>query len=131
MNPTIPRGANSLVGIAFVRGLSNGNSPGLKSVWRGAVMAPARETQSVGATADETFPAVNTPEWGAMNERPRAAVRKDIHEGLTADERREYERLQRMSLAAVVDALPRPKPDFEELTRLRQELRAASALVSE
>lgn len=131
MNPTIPRGASLLVGIEPVKGLSNGNSPGLKSVWRGAVAAPAPGTRSVGATADEAFPAVNTPEWDAMNERRAELIRKDLHEGLTADERQEYERLQRMSLAAVAAAFPRPKPNFEELNRLRKELRSQSAPVSE
>jgi hypothetical protein len=131
MNPTIPHGVSLLVAIAPVKGLSNGSSPVLKSVWRGAVTAPAQEPRSVGATADETFPAVNTPEWDAMNERRAELIRKNLHEGLTMDERQEYDRLQRISLTALVKALPRPEPDFEELNRLRQQLRASSAPVSE
>jgi hypothetical protein len=80
---------------------------------------------------DETFPAINTPEWDAMNERRAELIRKDLDEGLTPAERDEYERLQRISLAAAAKAFPRPKPDFEELTRLRKELRATSAPVAE
>ena len=66
-----------------------------------------------------------------MNKRRAELIRMDLLGSLTADERQEYERLQRMSLAAVATALPRPKPDFEELTRLRKELRGRSAPVSE
>ncbi len=124
MSPTIPHGPSLLVAIAPVRGLSKGSSPGVKSVWRSAVAAPRYTSRPAGATDHEAFPAVNTPEWDAMNERRAELIRKDLREGLTPDERQEYERLQWMSLAAVVQAFPRPKPDFEALALLRKELRA-------
>jgi hypothetical protein len=66
-----------------------------------------------------------------MNARRAEFIRKDLVHGLTPAEREEYERLQRLSLAAAVKAFPRPKPDFEELRRLREELRATSAPVGE
>jgi hypothetical protein len=44
---------------------------------------------------------------------------------LTAAETEEYESLQRISLAAATKAFLCPNPDFEELARLREELRAA------
>ncbi|MCI0460792.1 MAG: hypothetical protein L0Z62_27905 [Gemmataceae bacterium] len=66
-----------------------------------------------------------------MNERRAELIRKDIDEGLTEAERAEYEYLQRMSLAAVVKAFPRAKPDFEELARLRKELGDTPAPVAE
>ena len=80
---------------------------------------------------DEAFPAVDTPEWDAMNERRAELIRKDLDEGLTPAERDEYERLERMSLAGAVNAFPQLQPDFEELARLREELRATSPPGSE
>ncbi len=61
-----------------------------------------------------------------MNERRAELIRKDIDHGLTAAEREEYERLQKMSLDAVVEACPLPILDSEGLARLREELRSAS-----
>ena len=80
---------------------------------------------------EDAFPAINTPEWDAMNKRRAALICKDLDEGLTPLEREEYERLQRLSLKAVETAFPHPKPNFEELARLREELRATSAPVTE
>ena len=60
-----------------------------------------------------------------MNERRAELIRKDLAEGLSAAESEEYERLQRISLAAAAKAFPAPKLDFEELARLREELHAA------
>jgi hypothetical protein len=77
------------------------------------------------ASAADNLPAVNTPEWDAMNERRAELIRKDLDEGLSATEREEYERLQRISLAAAARAFPHPRPDFEGLARLRDELRSA------
>jgi hypothetical protein len=79
----------------------------------------------------EAFPVVNTPEWDAMNERRAELIRKDLEGGLSAAERQEYERLQRLSLAAAGKAFPPPTSNFEELARLREELRAASVPESE
>lgn len=56
------------------------------------------------------FPRVGTPEWGRMNRRRAELIRKEIAGTLTPDERPEYERLQRESLAALDKAFPRPEP---------------------
>ncbi len=61
-----------------------------------------------------------------MNVRRAELIRKDMDIGLTDAERQEYERLQKMSLAAVVKACPQSEPDFERLARLREELRSDS-----
>jgi len=78
--------------------------------------------------AEEPFPAVNSPEWDAMNERRAKLIRKDLDAGLTPAERTEYERLQGLTLAAVQRAFPRPNPDCGELARLREELGGLSVL---
>ena len=83
------------------------------------------EKQATAATR-EPFPAIGSAEWDAMNERRAELIRKDIDHGLTAAEREEYERLQKMSLDAVVKACPQPILDSEGLARLREELRSAS-----
>lgn len=67
--------------------------------------------------------AVDSPEWDAMNERRAMLILKDLDEGLTASEREEYERLQRISQAAAAMAFGRPQWDSGELARLREELR--------
>jgi hypothetical protein len=107
-------------------------APGLKA---GYSRAPDDATQQAALARavrrQEAFPAVNTPEWDAMNARRAELIRKDLDEGLTPAERAEYERLQRLSLEAVVKAFPQPKPDFEALARLRAELRGTSPPVTE
>jgi hypothetical protein len=99
--------------------------PGLKAGYGRAPDNAAQQAALARAMAGvEAFPAVNTPAWDAMNERRAELIRRDLDKGLTPAEREEYERLQRMSLAAAVKAFPRPKPDLEELARLREDLRA-------
>ena len=77
-------------------------------------------------TAQEALAVLDTPEWDTLNQRRAELIRKDLDQNLTPAERDEYERLQRLSLAMAAKALPLPKPNFEELARLREELRAAS-----
>jgi len=93
--------------------------------------APQQAAVARAMTSGEPFPVVNTPEWDVMNKRRAELIRKDLDGGLTPAERIEYERLQRQSLAAAVSAFPQPKPEFQELARLRDELRAASGPVTE
>lgn len=81
--------------------------------------------QLPAARVSEDLPAVNSPEWDAMNERRAELIRKDLDEGLSVPEREEYERLQRISLAAATKAFPGWKPDCEGLAKLREDLRAA------
>ena len=128
MSQTILNGVPSLsaVQVVPVKGLTGGSKAAFNSAWLGAANVP-HTTVPAGAAAEEAFPAVNTPEWDAMNKRRDELIRKNIDGVLTPAEREEYERLQRLSLAAVVKAFPRPKPDFEELDRLRKELGATSA----
>jgi hypothetical protein len=115
-----------------VAGVREGIAAGHKATWASAPADTTQEAALAQAVAgNEAFPAVNTPEWDAMNERRAELIRKDLDEGLNPAERQEYERLQRMSLAAAVKAFPRPNPDFEELARLRKELRAPSVPVTE
>ena len=59
-----------------------------------------------------------------MNERRAALILKDLDEGLTEAERKEYDHLQRISLASAAQAFPRSNLNFMELVRLREELRA-------
>ena len=82
--------------------------------------------QLPAARVSEDLPAVNSPEWDAMNERRAELIRKDLDEGLSVPEREEYERLQRISLAAATKAFPGWKPDCEGLAKLREDLRRAA-----
>jgi GNAT superfamily N-acetyltransferase len=96
----------------------------------GANLAPepdsnAAQLPAASVSVRDDLPAVNSPEWDAMNERRAELIRKDLDQGLTTAEREEYDRLQRISLAAAALAFPRPKPDFAGLAKLREELRAA------
>src|SRR5438270_13962967 len=107
-------------------------APGLKAAYSRAPDNAVQQAALAQAVAGhEAFPAVNTPQWDAMNERRAELIRKDLGGGLTPAERVEYERLQRLSQAAAVKAFPRPKPDFQELRRLREELRAPAPPVAE
>ncbi len=67
----------------------------------------ACESQQRVAGIDlEGFPKVGTAEWGQMNQRRAELIRKNIRGELSAEEREEYETLQRLSLAAVDAAYP-------------------------
>ncbi len=52
------------------------------------------------------FPRAGTPEWARMNRRRAELIRKHIRGELSATEHAEYERLQRLSLAALEASLP-------------------------
>jgi hypothetical protein len=47
------------------------------------------------------FPKPGTAEWGQMNRRRAELIRKNLRGELSAEEREEYETLQRLSLAAL------------------------------
>jgi hypothetical protein len=69
-------------------------------------VAPAdRVVQAVANAA--AFPRPGTAEWGQMNRRRAELIRKNLGGELTEEEREEYERLQRLSLAALEAAFPR------------------------
>src|SRR3954454_3125645 len=104
-----------LMNVVPVAGVREVIAAGQKATWAHAFAATIQEAALARLVAgNEAFPAVNTPEWDAMNERRAELIRKDLDEGLTPAEQQEYQRLQRLSLAAAVKAFPRPKPDFEE-----------------
>ena len=125
-------GSAILMNMVPVAGGSERIAAGRKAGYsRASDDAPQQAALARAVASNGAFPAVNTPEWDAMNERRAELIRKDLAGVLTPAEREEYERLQRMSLAAVVSAFPRPKPDFEDLARLREELRAPSTPVTE
>ncbi len=106
---------------AFVLALSLGQG-GAADLAREPVL---NALQLPTASVRDDSPAVNSPEWDAMNERRAELILRDLDQGLTAAEREEYERLQRISLASAARAFPGPRPDLEELARLQEELRTA------
>ena len=91
-------------------------------------MQPERPDGSAGPNApatvevDDTFPSIGTEEWGAMNRRRSELIHKKNRQGLTADERAEFERLQRLCFAAIDERFPPPIVDEEGLKRLRESL---------
>ena len=83
-------------------------TPGLKA---GCGRAPDNTAQQAAlaraVAGNEAFPAVNALEVGYDERRRAELIRKHLDEGLTPTEGMEYERLQRLSLAAVVESFPR------------------------
>ena len=71
---------------------------------------------------DDSFPVVGAEEWGLMNRRRSEAIRKKNRQGLTANERAEFERLQHLCLSAIREKLPPPVVDEDGLRRLRESL---------
>jgi hypothetical protein len=67
--------------------------------------ATASREQTNGS---DDFPAIDTPEWGRMNQRRAELIRKKNRQGLAPDEQIEYERLQRLSHEALEAQFPRP-----------------------
>ncbi len=74
--------------------------------------SPGDQDQSPSASgvppvpAQPNFPRTGTPEWGQMNRRRAELIRKNLRGELSPAEREEYERLQRLSLAALESSLP-------------------------
>jgi GNAT superfamily N-acetyltransferase len=77
------------------------------------------------------FPAVGTERWGIMNRKRAELIRKKNRQGLTPEEQREYERLQRLSQAALEQAFPPPPAEEERLKQLEARLRTAPEASSE
>jgi GNAT superfamily N-acetyltransferase len=117
--PDRPRAPRDTVR-AFVLALSLGQG-GVTDLGREPALNGSRPP---AARVRDDLLEVNSPEWDNMNERRAGLILKDLDEGLTAAEREEYERLQRISLASAALTFARPKPDSEELARLRDELRS-------
>ena len=72
--------------------------------------------------ADAEFPVPGTPEWGVMNRRRGELIWKDIRGTLAPEEQVEYERLQRLSLAAIERAFPAPTRVDDQLARIEARL---------
>jgi len=77
---------------------------------------------SATAVADGSFPAIGTREWGLMNRRRAALIRKKNRQGLTIDENAEFERLQLLCFSALEQSTPGPLIDEDGLRRLRESL---------
>lgn len=67
---------------------------------------------------------VGSAEWHALNNRRAALIEKKYApgQGLTADEKVEYERLQEVCRAAMDRAFPRPRMDPEDLAIVKKDL---------
>ena len=89
---------------------------------QGASEEPEDPDPPAAAVADDSFPAVGTREWGLMNRRRAALIRKKNRQGLTDDERAEFERLQRLCFSALEQSSPGPTIDEDGLRRLRESL---------
>jgi hypothetical protein len=69
------------------------------------------------------FPGIGTQEWSEMNRRRADLIRKKNRQGLTAEEKVEYERLQRLSQAALAQTFPEPPMMDDKLDALETRLR--------
>jgi hypothetical protein len=74
------------------------------------------------AEVDDSFPAtaIGTEEWGLTNRRRSELIREKKRPGLTAEERAEFERLERLCFAAIDERFPPPVVDEDGLERLRE-----------
>ena len=79
------------------------------------------------AVASEDSLIVGTEKWDRLNHRRGELIFKQVRQGLTPQEEEEYQRLQRMCLAALEKAFPAPPLDEARLERLEEKLGAAEA----
>ncbi len=63
--------------------------------------------------------------WGLLNQRRAALIRKKNREGLSADEREEYEKLQSISFQALEATFPGPPGGEERLDRIEARLQGS------
>ncbi|MBY0232074.1 MAG: hypothetical protein K2W96_22550 [Gemmataceae bacterium] len=73
---------------------------------------------------EDGFPAPNTPEWDVKNRRRYDLIVKLETVGLTPEEQREYDDLDRRTGEAMLKALPAPTLHTEELDRIEARLAA-------
>jgi DNA-directed RNA polymerase specialized sigma24 family protein len=96
---------------------------------RGEIEKVAEQQRTVDLLASskaqpsEEIPIVGTEAWGRMNRRRVELIHKKNRQGLTDQERSEFERLQGLCHAALVKAFPRRDTIQEDLDRLRDHLR--------
>ena len=76
----------------------------------------------------EIAPPLDSDEWLDMNDRRIWLINKKIRKGLTDEEEREFEHLQKICHDAVEKAFPRPRVDLEGLLRLEREMRAEKGM---
>jgi V8-like Glu-specific endopeptidase len=72
---------------------------------------------------DTSFPNPGSKEWEAMNRRRAELIRKKIRGTLSPEELPEYERLQRLSRAALEHAFPAPTVGDEEIAQIEGRLK--------
>jgi len=75
--------------------------------FRAELASSLQQRQRDTAGDHAIFPKVGTAEWGEMNRKRAELIRKKIRGELTESDRKEYETLQRMSLAEVEASFPR------------------------
>jgi GNAT superfamily N-acetyltransferase len=81
---------------------------------------PARAV--LQALSDDVQVAVGTAEWNSLTDRRAELIYKKNREGLSDDERAEFERLQRLSRAAIARTFPPPKPTSADPGELERRL---------
>jgi hypothetical protein len=82
----------------------------------------APETVLDQALADYEHKLLSGAGWDAMNRRRAELIAKKSREPLTAEERAEFERLQRISHEALERQFPRPRLTAEELAEVQKAL---------
>ncbi len=92
---------------------------------------PPTVMQRTIAEGRADFPAVGTEAWGIMNRRRAELIRKKHLQTLRPEEQGEYERLQRLSQAALEQAFPASAEGDERLDHLEARLRTAPEARSE
>lgn len=75
--------------------------------FRAELASGLQERQRDSAADHAVFPQVGTVEWGEMNRKRAELIRKKIRCELSESEQKEYEALQRLSLATVDASFPR------------------------
>jgi hypothetical protein len=80
--------------------------------YRAELVLGSQDRQGETTADHAAFPRVGTGQWGRMNRRRAELIRKNIRGELSEQERKEYETLQRLSLAAVDASFP-PQGDGE------------------
>src|SRR5262245_13766571 len=79
------------------------------------------------ARTDEEIPEMGSEAWRALNRRRLDLINKLVGEGLSPEERREYDDLERRAEAVILKAFPAPTKLAEDLDRIEARLTAEEA----
>ena len=118
--PLRPRSSFAQAIAAF--GLATGFMPAATELITVPAIAPLQAFK-----AEQTFPKPGTAAWDEINRRRNELIRKKVKlglDGLTTDERTEYEWLQKMSLQAVQSKFEYPTPLQRDLEEARRKMLA-------